>query len=195
MSNDEASRKARLRRYLDSARDAVLWKAEGLGEAQLRRPLVPSGTSILGVINHLAFTEFGYFSYCMSRPVDNDRAARLFASEDPMADFVVEAGFSGAEVLRFYREAITASDAAFDELPLDAPAHVEWWGENGHTTLEHLMLHMCTETARHAGHLDLLRELLDGRTGMYRQNDNLPDYSPEQWQEHYDRVKDIADSV
>lgn len=195
MSNDQAPRKARLRRYLDSARDAVLWKAEGLTESQLRRPVVSSGTNILGVINHLAFTEFGYFSYCLNRPVNNERVLMMFKSEDPMIDFVVEPEVTSTQIISLYRQAIEASNAAFNQLPLDAAANVPWWGANAETTLEHLMLHMCTETARHAGHLDLVREILDGSRGTSRDNDNLPEYSPEQWTKHYERLKNIADSM
>lgn len=195
MADDEKTRKDRLRSYLDSARQAVLWKADGLDEAKLRRPMVPSGTSLLGVINHLAFVEFGYFSYCLNRPVDNARAVALFKADDDMAEFIVESETSADEVLGFYREAIAASDAAFDELPLDAPAEVPWWGENRRTDLERLMLHMVFETSRHAGHLDLVRELIDGKIGLRQGNENLPDYSSEQWKAHYERLRKIADSV
>ncbi|TLK54308.1 DinB family protein [Glutamicibacter sp. V16R2B1] len=195
MDSEVTARKQRLRRYLDHARQAALWKAENLDEAQLRRPMVPSGTNVLGVINHLAVMEFGYFSYCLKRPVDSPRAVQAFTSEDPMADFVVEADTGAADVLQFYRQAIDAASTAFEELELDAPASVPWWGEDSETTLEHLMLHMVEETSRHAGHLDLVRELIDGQTGLSAQNGNLPEFSDEQWKEHYARLKKIADSV
>lgn len=195
MTLNDAARKARLRDYLDQSRTAALWKTENLSESGLRLPLVPSGSSILGIINHLAFTEFGYFSYCLKRPVTNQRALDLFKLDDPLGDFVVEKEVSSAEVREFYQQAISASNAGIDELELTAPAFVPWWGEHAATTLEHLLIHMCSETARHAGHLDLLRELLDGSIGFTRGNTNLPDLSPTEWKEHYERLKGIAEAL
>lgn len=195
MSNDEHSRKQRLRRYLDSSREAILWKAAGLTEQQARQPMTPTGTTVLGIVNHLAFTEFGYFSYCLQRPVHNERAVELFRADDPLADFIVEADVPAGDVLQFYRDAIAASDSAFDQLSLDAPASVPWWGADSETSLEHLMVHMCTETARHAGHLDLLREMIDGIAGLSADNDNLPELDAEAWRQHYERLQRIADSM
>ena len=120
--------------YLNASREAVLWKAEGLGDYDLTRPLVPSGTNILGLIQHLACVELGYFVECLGQTVEHPRFIALNESDDPEYDMWVPADVPSADILDFYRSAIDSANRNIAALPLDAPATVPWWaaGETEH---------------------------------------------------------------
>lgn len=139
-------------------RKVVLWKAEGLSDEQLRRPIVASGTSVLGLIKHLAAVEYGWFCETFGRPTE----PLPFDESDPEADLRVEPDETTEGILEFYRRACTAADAVIDELPLDAVGK-SWAGQA--VSMRWVLVHMIEETARHAGHVDILRELIDGSTG------------------------------
>ncbi len=147
-----------LRTSLDRHRDAVLWKLAGLDDAQARRPMTPSGTSLLGLVKHLAATEYGWFSETFGR----DTEPLPFADDDPDADLRPEPGESTADIEAFFHRARAASDQVLDELDLDAVG-TAWFGEE--VSLRWVLVHMIEETARHTGHMDIVRELLDGATG------------------------------
>lgn len=181
--------------YLNASREAVLWKAEGLGDRDLTRPLVPSGTNILGVIQHLAGVELGYFLESFGQPVEHPRFIALNESEDPEYDMWVPAQIPSSEIIDFYRSAIDSANRNIAALPLDAPATVPWWApEKQNTTLGRLLIHLNVETARHAGHIDIVRELIDGSTGDRRISPNLPEYDAAAWAELHQKIQDAADS-
>lgn len=98
-----------------------------------------------------------------------------------------------ADAVTIYRETTVAADALIDELELDSPAVVPWWIKHRHTTLERLLVHMIAESHRHAGHLDILREQLDGFIGLRPTAPNIPDLTPAQWEEQRLRLKELAD--
>lgn len=175
--------------YLNNSRKAVLWKAEGLSDAEVTRPMVNSGTNILGVIQHLASVEYGYFVQCLGFTITDDRYAALEADPEPSADMWVPAEVSRQETMDFYHRAITAADANIAALPFDAPATVPWWRpETRQTTLGRLLLHMNVENSRHAGHLDIVRELIDGSTGLLKENTNIPPYEATEWKELHQKI-------
>jgi uncharacterized damage-inducible protein DinB len=138
----------------------VVWKLQGLDDEQLRRPMTPSGTTAVGLVKHLASVEHGWFRRTFGRPSQE----WPFDPQDPDADWRVEPGESTAELLAYYDGARTAADEVIAELPLD---HVgtSWAGEP--VSLRWVLIHMVEETARHAGHLDIVRELLDGAAGDF----------------------------
>ncbi|MDX8031593.1 DinB family protein [Lentzea sp. BCCO 10_0856] len=141
--------------FLKFQRHCVLKKAEGLTEEQLRRPMVASGTSILGLIQHLAEAERGWFGHHLGG-TDWDEAAEL--------GMAVPAGRSAEEVIAEYRAAIEASDRAITAA--GGPEVLMAIPIDGHRkSLRWLLAHMTTETARHAGHADIIRERIDGATG------------------------------
>ncbi|MEV7596931.1 DinB family protein [Kitasatospora sp. NPDC089797] len=151
--------KESLHAALDRHRDAVLWKVRGLDDEQLRRPLTPSGTNLLGLVKHLGGAELGWFRQTFGRatgplPFDVDA--------DDGSDLRIEPHESTAEVLAFYARARAACDEVIAELDLDDTG-TSWSGRT--VSLRWVLIHMTTETARHAGHLDILRELTDGATG------------------------------
>jgi uncharacterized damage-inducible protein DinB len=156
-----AGEKETLRASLDRHRDAVVWKMEGLDDEQLRRQLVPSGTTMLGLVKHLAWVEYGWFCETFGR----DTPAREYVENDPDADLRIEADESTADVLAFYATARAAAGEVIEELPLEERT-TAWFGDA--VTMRWVLVHMIEETARHAGHLDILRELIDGTTGDHR---------------------------
>ncbi len=187
--------KDHLATYLNNSREALLWKAQGLSDREATRPLVPTGTNILGLLQHLAFVEYGYFVQCLGFTVRDDYYARLEADPDISADMWVSAEVPCAEVPAFYRRAIEAANRNIAALSLDAPATVPWWSEDRrHTTLGRLMLHMNVETARHAGHADIVRELIDGYTGMRRDNDNMPPHDGPAWKQLHEKILRASES-
>lgn len=169
-----------LQRYLDVARDALLWKLDGLSEYDLRRPLTPTGTNLLGLVKHVASVELGYFGDCFGRPSgiplpwfdeDAEPNADMWATPDETRD----------RILDLYAQARAHTDATIRELDLDATGRVPWWGEHGDVTLHTILVHMIAETHRHAGQADIVRELIDGAVGYRSDSDNLPDDADDAW--------------
>ncbi|MGW4624914.1 DinB family protein [Streptomyces rubiginosohelvolus] len=145
-------------------REALLWKLDGLSEYDARRPLTATGTNLLGLVKHVATVEARYFGEVFGRPSPEPLSrwqdydgSDLWAAEDESRD----------RITGFYRRTWEHADATIDALPLDAPGHVPWWPEpHSDTNLFAVMVHVLGETVRHTGHADILREGLDGRTGL-----------------------------
>jgi uncharacterized damage-inducible protein DinB len=139
-------------------RDVVRWKVEGLDDEQLRRQMTPSGTSLLGLVKHLAAVEYGWFCQTFGR--DTERLP--FDDGDMNADLRVEPHETTADIMAFYARACAAADEVIAATDLEALGRA-WWGDQ--VSMRWVLLHMVEETARHAGHMDILRELIDGATG------------------------------
>lgn len=148
---------------LREIRETVLWKLDGLGEYEVRRPLIATGTNLLGLVKHLSLAESRYFGEVFDRPFPeplprwDDTAARgtdMWASEHETRE----------EIVARYRRVWAHSDATITALAVDAPGHVPWWPRPD-VMLFNVLVHVLTETSRHAGHADILREQLDGATG------------------------------
>jgi hypothetical protein len=186
----ESDRKADLHRYLQDAREALLWKLDGLSEYDVRRPLVPTGTNLLGLVKHLANVEIGYFGDTFGRPSPDPMP---WDESDPMSDMFAFSDESRESIIGLYRRAWAHSDATVDALPLDTIGHVPWWPpEHNEVTLHHILVRVATETSRHAGHADIVRELIDGAIGLSSGNPNLPPGDQAWWQAHHDRVERAA---
>jgi len=145
-------------------REAVVWKLDGLSEYDIRRPLTPTGTNLLGMVKHLAYSGARYFGEVFDRPFPdtvprwNDEAAwkdEHWATEHETRQYIVG----------LYQRVWEHSDATINALAIDAPGNVPWW-PRPNVKLFNVMVHILNETDRHAGHADVLREQLDGRTGM-----------------------------
>lgn len=180
--------KGTLHRYLRTTRESVLWKLEGLDEYDLRRPLTPTGTNLLGLVKHLASVEAGYFGEVFGRPC---AAVPDFDHTVPEVDMFATSDESRAVVVGWFHSATEHADATIDELALDAPGRVPWWGDRGDVTLHHMLVHVVTEEQRHLGQIDILREGLDGAAGLRRDVDNL---GATDWPEHVARLEQIARS-
>jgi uncharacterized damage-inducible protein DinB len=153
--------KISLRTSLDRHRDVVLWKIEGLDDEQLRSPMTPSGTSLLGMVKHLAAVEYGWFCETFGRETE----PLPFDDDDPDADLRVTPSESTADIIAFYGRARAAADEVIGQLDLE-DLGTAWFGNQ--VSLRWVLIHMIEETARHAGHMDILRELIDGATGDHR---------------------------
>ncbi|HEU5030148.1 MAG TPA: DinB family protein [Spirillospora sp.] len=143
---------------LDRHRDVVPWKLEGLDDEQVRRRVTPSGTSLLGLTKHLAAMEYFWFCHTFGRETE----PLPLADDDPEMDLRVEADETTAGIVAFYERARAGADAVIGELDLDATG-TAWFGPA--VSLRWVLIHMIEETARHAGHMDVVRELIDGATG------------------------------
>ena len=183
--------KADLRRYLQIARDALLWKLDGLSEYDVRRPMTPTGTNLLGLVKHVASVEAGYLGDTFGRPFD-EPLPWLDDDAEPNADMWATADQSREQIVALYRRVWAHSDATIEALPLDAAGRVPWWGDKGDVTLQRILLHMVSETDRHAGHADIVRELIDGAAGLRVDNDNLAPGDQAWWTGYRDRLESVA---
>jgi len=186
----ESDFKADLRRYLQDAREALVWKLDGLSEYHIRRPLVPTGTNLLGLVKHVTGVEMGYLGDTFGRPSADQMP---WDESDPMSDMFAAPSESREFLTSLYRRAWAHSDATIDALPLDAVGHVPWWpADRNEVTLHHVLVRVAAETARHAGHADIVRELIDGAAGWTPAQSNLPPGDEPWWQAYHDRVERAA---
>ena len=148
---------------LREIREVVLWKLDGISEYDVRRPLTSTGTNLLGLVKHQALSESRYFGEVFDRPLPEplprwddtgERGSDMWATEDETRE----------EIIDQYRRVWKHSDATITALNIDSPGHVPWW-PRPNVKLFNVLVHVLTETSRHAGHADILREQLDGSTG------------------------------
>lgn len=168
-----ASEKDLLRTKLDEVRGALLWKLDGLGEYELRRPMTPTGTNLLGLVKHTASIELDYFGLVFDRPsgiatpwLDDDAEAN--------ADMWATPEQSSAEIVALSHAAAERTTATIAALELDAEGRVPWWSHDSVVSLRQILIHVTAEYARHAGHADIVRELIDGAAGLRSGSTNLP---------------------
>jgi len=184
--------KADLRRYLQVAREAMLWKLDELSEYDVRRPMVPTGTNLLGLVKHLASVEFGYLGETFGRPF-SEPLPWLEEGAEPNADMWATPDESRAEIISLYHRAWAHSDATIGALALDAIGQVPWWPpERREVTLHRILVHMIAETDRHAGQADIVRELIDGATGLRQDNGSLAPGDRAWWAAYRDRLEVAA---
>jgi hypothetical protein len=146
-----AGEKATLLGFLNHLRDAIATKAEGVPEPQVRAAGVPSGTSLLGLVKHLACVERLYFQ---GEDVD-DWEATMRPTPDETAD----------GLLADYRDAVRRANEVIEacaDLGLPAPRAPH---RKSAPSMRWVLVHMIEETGRHAGHADIVREQIDGSTG------------------------------
>ncbi|MPZ79417.1 MAG: DUF664 domain-containing protein [Actinophytocola sp.] len=141
--------------YLNKMRAAVVRVSEGLTDAEQRAPGVPSGTSLLGLVRHLTYVEEHWFQ-------------RVFLGSDTglRNAWTVPDPTTRAEVVAAYRAACARHDEIVRAHDLSTMSATPNPGEDGLDSLRVIVAHMVEETARHAGHADILRELTDGATGL-----------------------------
>jgi peptidoglycan/xylan/chitin deacetylase (PgdA/CDA1 family) len=162
------SERDRLQHFLDQQRMAVLAIIEGLTEAQLHTPVLPSGWTPIGLIRHLVGAEAMWFQWVVlgAQPNLTWDDGIDDPPYDPAAPFTTE--HSSAVVIEQYRRQFEVSNEILQSRDLQAALlgeHGLDWPDEPITDLRWVVLHMIEETARHAGHLDAARELLDGATG------------------------------
>ena len=184
--------KADLRHYLQAAREALLWKLEGLSEYDVRRPMVSTGTNLLGLVKHVASVEAGYFGATFGRPF-SEPMPWFEDGAEPNADMWATAEESREQIISLYRRVWAHSDATIDVLELDAIGHVPWWSpDRNEVTLHRILVHVIAETDRHAGHADIVRELIDGAVGLRVDNDNMAPGDQTWWESYRSRLESTA---
>nr|WP_260611832.1 DinB family protein [Streptomyces sp. WAC04770] len=150
--------KESLHASLDLHRDAVLWKLEGLDDEQVRRVMTPSGTNLLGLVKHLATVEYGWFCSTFGRETEP------FWFDPATEEMAASPDETTAGIVAFYTRARTAADAAIRETDLETTG-TAWDGRV--VSMRWALIHMLEDTVRHAGHMDILRELIDGGVGRF----------------------------
>jgi hypothetical protein len=155
--------KAHLHDHLRWVREALVWKLNGLSDYDIRRPMTPTGTNLLGLVKHNAISDSRYFGEVFDRPFPEP----LPRWDDELArgtDHWATEQESAAEIVDLYRRVWNHSDATIEMLDLDARGYVPWWQEE--VPLFNVMVHRLSDATRHAGHADILREELDGAVGV-----------------------------
>ncbi len=159
------SEKEALVRQQNAQREHILGAIEGLDEAALRRPVLPSGWSCLGLVNHLAFDDERFW---FGAVIAGDEVIIRQVTEESDDAWRVSAEVAVEAVTDGYRQQIELANGIISSTPLEAPP--AWWpdffGDWRLESLREVLLHVLTETAVHAGHLDAARELIDGRTWL-----------------------------
>ncbi|HTF48923.1 MAG TPA: DinB family protein [Pseudonocardia sp.] len=184
--------KADLRQYLQSARDALLWKLDGLSEYDIRRPLTPTGTNLLGLVKHAATAELLWLGYTFGRPTD-EPLTWLAEEAGPNASMWATLDETREHIVGMYRRACAHSDATIDALGLDAVGDVPMWpGDRGKVTLHRALVHLIAETSRHAGHADVVRELIDGAVGKHPGEDDMTAGDQDWWRTYRERLEQVA---
>ncbi|MFD5136419.1 DinB family protein [Streptomyces sp. NPDC058378] len=150
--------KESLHASLDRHRDVVLWKLEGLDDEQLRRPMTPTGTNLLGLVKHLATVEYGWFCGTFGRETED------FWFDTSADDMTVAPDETTEQILAFYARARAAADLSIAGTDLDTTG-TSWNGKT--VSMRWVLIHMIEDVLRHAGHMDIVRELIDGSVGSY----------------------------
>jgi Protein of unknown function (DUF664) len=179
-----------IHRYLDRQRKALLAKLDGVSERDVRWPMTPTGTNLLGLVKHVAGIELDYFGEVFDRP-SNVRLPWLDEGAEINADMWATAEESREDIVALYQRAAVHADATIQALTLDSPGRVPWWPpERQQVSLQQIMVHVTVEIARHAGHADIVRELIDGAAG---DNDgNLPDQTAQEWATYRFQLEEAA---
>jgi hypothetical protein len=182
--------KATLVETLQQGRDAVLWKLDDLDEYDVRRPLTPTGTNLLGLVKHLAGVELGYFGDTFGRP--SGIALPWYEDgADDNDDLWVTPDESRGDIVALYHAAWAHAAETFAACELDTLGRVPHWpAEREHVSLHQVLVHVTAETHRHAGHADIVRETLDGRAGRRPDDPNM--VGRYDWPAHVARVEEAA---
>lgn len=185
--------KETLHRYLRKERAALLATLDGLDDRQVRWPLTPSGTNLLGIVKHTASVSLGYFGETFGR--NHGQALPWFDGDAALnADLWATAEESREQIVALYEASATAADQTIEALDLDSPGRVPWWRpEKADVTLGQIIVHMIAETAHHAGHADIVREML--LDAPPTQDPNLPDWTSKDWATYRAQLEQIADAA
>jgi uncharacterized damage-inducible protein DinB len=193
MTDTPPDPKAILHRYLRVQRDQLVAKLDGLGEHDIRRPMTATGTNLLGLVKHVASVQIGYFGEVFDRP--HGLALPWFDDDAEVnADLWAAADETREGILELHAVSARHSDATIEALDLDSPGLVPWWGpDRQHVTLHQILVHVSVETARHAGHADIIREMIDGSAG--NKDGNLPELTTAEWAAYRERLEQAAEEA
>jgi uncharacterized damage-inducible protein DinB len=177
---------------LQTARETLLWKLDGLSDYDIRRPMTPTGTNLLGLVKHVAGCESGYFGLVFGRPF-GEPLPWIEDDAEANADMWATADESREQIVGLYRRVGAHSDATIDALELDAIGRVPHWPpERRDVTLQQILVHMIAEINRHAGHADIVRELIDETVGLRVGTHNMAPGDRSWWLEYCGRLEKVA---
>jgi hypothetical protein len=180
--------KEELHRKLQAGRAALLGKLDGLSEYDLRRPMTPTGTNLLGLVKHLAGLEYEYLGESFGYPAPERMSWIDDGSIWQGADMWARPDESSEYITGLYRRACAHADGVIAALGLAAPGSVRHWpADRRDTTLGVLLIRMVAETAQHAGHADIVRELIDGKGGLDQDG-----FDAATWREYITQVQTAA---
>jgi hypothetical protein len=181
-----------LHRYLQFGREAMVWKLDGLTDYDVRRPLTPTGTNLLGLIKHLSIGEARYLGDVFGRPFP-ERLPWWDDDAEPNGDMWATEAESRQDIVGRYHRSWAHADATIEELGLDALGRVPWWPDDrSEVTLHRILVHVTAETHRHAGHADIVREVIDGTAGLRADNDNMAGGDQAWWGAYRARLEAVA---
>jgi Protein of unknown function (DUF664) len=184
--------KTHLHQKLRAAREALVWKLDGLSEYDIRRPMTPTGTNLLGLVKHNAISDSRYFGDVFTRPFPEP----LPRWDDPSASFVdhwATEQETRQEIVDLYQRVWIHSDATIETLDLDDLGYVPWWHEE--VPLFNVMAARLVDAARHAGHADILREWTDGAVGVDSDSPPLHGRQPSYWEARRALIETVARSA
>jgi hypothetical protein len=182
--------KEELHRKLQASRAALLSRLGDLSEYDRRRPMTATGTNLLGLVKHLAGLEYGYLGEAFNRPAPETMSWIEDGSIWDNADMWAKPDESSEYLVGLYRRACAHADLVIADLDLETPGSVAHWpADRRDTTLGVLLIRMVAETAQHAGHADIVRELIDGRAGA---DDEA--FAESYWREYVAQIQAAADT-
>jgi hypothetical protein len=181
--------KEHLHDHLRWVREALVWKLDGLGEYDIRRPLTSTGTNLLGLVKHLAVWESRYFGEVFGRPFPEPLPRWDDEAANDAAFWVTEHE-TRDDIVGLYQRVWQHTDATINALAVDAPGYVPWWDD--HVKLFNIMVHMLSDTTRHAGHADILREQIDGTVGMTAKSAALHGHDSAFWEARHTMIEQAA---
>ncbi|MGC4856519.1 DinB family protein [Micromonospora sp. DT4] len=190
---DLGDTKAAMHYYLRRSRDDLIWKLDGIGERDARTPRTTTGNNMLGVVKHCLNAEAAYFGTTFGRefPTPEELVPLTAFDDDPQADWYAYADETKDGLLDLYRRVAAFADETIDQLPLDAPGQVPWWQPGRQdVTLARIIMHVTGDLARHAGHLDIMREQHDGAVGWRQDGTSIPEYD---WPAYVEKLRKLAD--
>ncbi|MEV1110728.1 DinB family protein [Micromonospora sp. NPDC049751] len=186
--------KAAMHYYLRRNRDDLIWKLDGISERQARTPRTTTGNNMLGVVKHCLNVEAAYFGPTFGRefPTPQELVPLTAFDDDPQADWYAYENETKDGLIDLYRRVGAFADETIDQLPLDAPGQVPWWQPGRQdVTLARTIMHVTSDIARHAGHLDIIREQHDGAIGWQRDSTGIADGYD--WPAYVDKLRKLAD--
>ncbi|WP_447035173.1 DinB family protein [Streptomyces sp. DSM 118878] len=186
--------KTDLKVYLQDARDCLLWKLDGLSEYDIRRPMTPTGTNLLGLVKHVTGAEALYLGETFGRSFTGAPKLWCTGEAEPNADMWATPEESRESVVGLYRRVWAHSDETIESRSLDALGRVPG-GPEKELTLHRVLVHVIAETQRHAGHADVARELVDGAVGQREDGRNMAPGDPAWWADHRARLQRVAEEA
>jgi hypothetical protein len=182
--------KEELHRTLQASRAVLLSKLGNLSEYDRRRPMTATGTNLLGLVKHLAGLEYAYLGESFGYPAAEGMSWIEDGSIWQGADMWARPDESSEYITGLYRRACAHADDVIAALDLDAPGSVAHWPQDRRdTTLGVLLIRMVAETAQHAGHADIVRELIDGTGGPDQDT-----FDEATWRDYIARVQSAANT-